>query len=247
MLTEKLDLPLLKRQVLAALEIPVWQLRKVETGVAKATPTTLPGEPTRVPEVNQVQAVGQLNWQQLRQRVAECQSCELHAQRTQTVFGVGSESADWLIIGEAPGQEEDLRGEPFVGRAGQLLDNMLRAINLTRNQIYIANVIKCRPPGNRDPLAAERVACNDYLLRQIALLQPKIIIVVGRVAAHALLSTDESVGKLRGRELSFGENEIPVVVTYHPAYLLRAPLEKMKVWDDLCFARERYNKRLAEG
>jgi len=240
-LAGKLDLPHAKRQVLAALDIPVWQLRKHSNSVAAVEPVSH----TALPEP--VSAVGQLDWQQLRQRVAECQSCELYRQRTQTVFGVGSESADWLIIGEAPGQEEDHRGEPFVGRAGKLLDNMLRAISLTRNQVYIANIVKCRPPGNRDPHTAERAACSGYLSQQIALLQPKLIIVVGRVAAHTLLSTDESVGKLRGRQLSYGERGIPVVVTYHPAYLLRSPLEKSKVWDDLCFARELYNQCLEKG
>ena len=191
--------------------------------------------------------IAQMGWSALRQRISTCRSCDLHQHRTQPVFGVGDESADWLIVGEAPGQEEDHRGEPFVGRAGKLLDNMLAAIGLAREQVYIANIVKCRPPNNRDPHVTERDACHDYLLRQIALLQPKIIIAVGRVAAHSLLATDEAVGKLRRREFSFGEVKIPLVVTYHPAYLLRSPIEKRKVWEDLCFARERYNDRLTEG
>jgi DNA polymerase len=152
------------------------------------------------------------------------------------VFGVGNTQADWLIIGEAPGAEEDRRGEPFVGRAGQLLDEMLRATGQSRGEVYIANVLKCRPPNNRDPELGEARACRGYLDRQIALLKPKIILAVGRIAAQTLLATDTPVGKLRGKLHHLGD--IPLVVTYHPAYLLRSPRQKSKSWADLCLAMD---------
>jgi DNA polymerase len=160
----------------------------------------------------------------------------LHESRTQTVFGVGNQNADWLIIGEAPGAEEDRRGEPFVGRAGKLLDEMLRAAGQSREQVFIANVLKCRPPNNRDPAADEAAACRSYLERQIELLKPKIILAVGRIAAQQLLHTDTPVGRLRGRVHHLGD--IPLVVTYHPAYLLRSPTQKRKSWQDLCLAMD---------
>lgn len=174
------------------------------------------------------------DWQVLRQRVEACTRCQLHTTRTQTVFGVGDPSADWMIIGEAPGAEEDRRGEPFVGRAGQLLDRMLAAIGLSRETAYIANILKCRPPGNRDPHQDEVNQCGEYLQQQIKLVQPKMILAVGRIAAQQLLQRDDAVGKLRGEVHSaFG---IPLVVTYHPAYLLRSPANKAKAWGDLCLA-----------
>jgi len=179
-------------------------------------------------------AADQLDWTELRAAVRDCTRCALHASRTQTVFGVGNKAADWLIIGEAPGAEEDRRGEPFVGRAGQLLDEMLRAAGKERGEVFIANILKCRPPNNRDPEAAEAAACRGYLLRQIELIQPKIILAVGRIAAQQLLDTDTPVGKLRGRLHQFAD--IPMVVTYHPAYLLRSPTQKRKAWQDLCLA-----------
>ena len=177
-----------------------------------------------------------LDWAELRAAVSACTRCSLHKSRTQTVFGVGNQAADWLIIGEAPGAEEDRRGEPFVGRAGQLLDEMLRAVGQAREQVFIANVLKCRPPNNRDPEAAEASACRGYLERQIALLQPKVILAVGRIAAHTLLGTDTPVGRLRGKLHHLGD--IPLVVTYHPAYLLRSPSQKRKAWQDLCLAMD---------
>jgi uracil-DNA glycosylase len=177
-------------------------------------------------------------WSELRDRVAVCTRCTLCESRTQTVFGVGNQGADWLIIGEAPGAEEDRQGEPFVGRAGQLLNSMLRALGLERTEVYIANILKCRPPGNRDPSAAEAAQCLPYLNEQIELLRPKIILVVGRIAAHNLLRTEVSLSRLRQQVHYFGEARIPVVVTYHPAYLLRDPSEKRKAWEDLKFARE---------
>ncbi len=179
-----------------------------------------------------------LDWEPLRERVAACTRCALCQTRTQTVFGVGSRSAEWLIVGEAPGAEEDARGEPFVGRAGQLLNSMLRAIGLEREQVYIANVLKCRPPANRDPSSREASECLPYLHRQVALLKPRILLVVGRIAAQNLLQTDAPLARLRGRAHAFGAARIPLVVTYHPAYLLRTPSDKRKAWADLQFARE---------
>jgi DNA polymerase len=178
------------------------------------------------------------DWEQLRARVAACTRCALSATRTQTVFGVGSPTAEWLIVGEAPGAEEDRQGEPFVGRAGQLLNSMLRAIGLAREQVYIANVLKCRPPGNRDPAANEAAECLPYLERQIALIKPKIMLAVGRIASQHLLRTDVPLGRLRQQVHAFGVSQVPLVVTYHPAYLLRTPTDKRKAWEDLKFARE---------
>jgi len=178
--------------------------------------------------------VAMLDWPGLREKVLGCQGCDLCGTRTQVVFGVGDESADWLIVGEAPGEQEDLQGEPFVGRAGLLLNNMLAAVGLSRETVFIANVIKCRPPGNRDPGPREIEACLGYLHRQIALIQPKMILVVGRVAAQTLLQSDAPVGRLRGQVHTY--EDVPLVVTYHPAYLLRRPVEKRKSWEDLKLA-----------
>jgi DNA polymerase len=178
------------------------------------------------------------DWAPLRARVAACTRCTLSAGRTQTVFGVGNTQADWMVVGEAPGAEEDRRGEPFVGPAGQLLNAMLRAIGLEREQIFIANVLKCRPPNNRDPQAAEVSECLPFLERQIALVKPKIVLVVGRIAAQNLLRSELPLGRLRQQVHGFGASRVPVVVTYHPAYLLRSPAEKRKAWEDLKFARE---------
>lgn len=172
-----------------------------------------------------------LDWDGLRATVSRCEACGLHQGRQQTVFGVGNRQADLLVLGEAPGAEEDRQGEPFVGRAGQLLNAMLGAIGLSREQVFIANILKCRPPQNRDPRPEEVVSCSAYLQRQIELLQPKLILCVGRVAAQNLLKSEEPVGKLRGRE--WRHQDIPVRVSYHPAYLLRSPAEKAKAWQDL--------------
>ena len=188
------------------------------------------------PDIEPLQDPGAgLDWDELRSTVSGCTRCRLHETRTQTVFGVGSPAADWMIVGEAPGAEEDRRGEPFVGRAGKLLDEMLRAIGESRESVFIANVLKCRPPNNRDPKLDESTACRSHLERQIELVRPKIIIAVGRVAAHLLLDTDEPVGRMRGKLHQLGDT--PLVVTYHPAYLLRSPSQKRKSWDDLCLAR----------
>ena len=185
-------------------------------------------------------SIDNMDWDALSACVAACRDCELHAGRTQTVFGVGAREARWLILGEAPGAEEDKRGEPFVGRAGQLLNSMLAAIGLTRDMVYIANILKCRPPQNRDPRPEEALACERYLSRQIALLKPRIILAVGRIAAQNLLKTETPIARLRGKLHSYADTGIPVVVTYHPAYLLRSPGEKAKAWTDLQFARETF-------
>lgn len=179
-----------------------------------------------------------LDWSELTESVRQCTACGLCTSRTQTVFGVGNRKADWLVIGEAPGADEDQQGEPFVGRAGKLLNPMLQAIGLDRDQVFIANILKCRPPENRDPTPAEAESCRPFLERQIALIQPRIMLAVGRIAAQNLLATDTQIGKLRGRIHHFGAARIPLVVTYHPAYLLRSPREKRKSWDDLRLARQ---------
>jgi DNA polymerase len=186
-------------------------------------------------------SIAVMDWVQLKQAVRECVACQLHAKRTQTVFGVGDEAADWLFIGEGPGAEEDARGEPFVGQAGRLLDNMLAAIGLRRgHDVYIANIVKCRPPGNRTPEPAEAHACEGFLQRQIALLRPRLLIALGKTAASNLLNTEASIGSLRGRVHQC--HGLPLIVTYHPAYLLRSLVDKAKAWEDLCFARETMNR-----
>lgn len=176
-----------------------------------------------------------LDWEALQDCVKTCEACGLAATRTQTVFGVGDPNADWLIVGEAPGAEEDRKGEPFVGQAGKLLDNMLAAIQLKRgDNVYIANVLKCRPPENRDPHGEEVRQCDPFLKRQVALIQPKLIIALGKFAAQSLLDTDATIASLRGKLHDY--NGVPVIVTYHPAYLLRNLPDKAKAWEDLCYA-----------
>lgn len=174
------------------------------------------------------------NWDALQAEVSNCKKCALCNTRTQTVFGSGNKQAEWMLVGEAPGQHEDEQGLPFVGNAGLLLTEMLRAIGLTREEVFITNILKCRPPNNRDPHADEVESCNDYLKRQQQLIQPKIILAIGRIAAQALLKTDEPLAKLRGKVHTF--NNTPVVVVYHPAYLLRSLPEKRKAWLDLLYA-----------
>lgn len=178
------------------------------------------------------------DWETLKAEVSVCRKCPLCETRTQTVFGTGNPHADWMLIGEAPGYNEDIQGEPFVGSAGQLLTEMLRAIGLTREEVYIANILKCRPPGNRDPRPDEAASCINYLQRQQALVKPKIILAVGRIAAQTLLQTDEPLSRLRGKIHTF--NDTPVVVVYHPAYLLRQLADKKKAWLDLQFAMQTY-------
>lgn len=175
---------------------------------------------------------------ELASEIASCKRCNLHKERTQTVFGSGDVNAELLIIGEAPGAEEDRLGEPFVGPAGRLLNSMLGAIGLSRQQVYIANILKCRPPGNRDPKPEEVAQCAPYLARQVEMIQPRLILAVGRIAAQNLLQQTTPIGKMRGRRYTYGQLEIPVIVTYHPAYLLRSPREKRKAWADLVLVKD---------
>lgn len=211
-----------RREYLEALGIDVWEPRGTADPEASAPEVAVPSPAA-------------MDWQALREAVTGCTRCPLCETRTQTVFGVGNPDADWMIIGEAPGAEEDRRGEPFVGRAGKLLDEMLKAVGEGRDRSFIANILKCRPPNNRDPKPEESAACRGYLERQIELVNPKIILAVGRIAAQLLLETDAPVGRLRGSVHRLGD--IPLVVTYHPAYLLRSPGQKRKAWDDLNLAR----------
>ncbi len=222
-----------REQVLKELGIaPVWRLRQQPASAAPAG-AEAGGDDRR-------SRILQMDWAQLKEAVASCTACELHKTRTQGVLGVGDRQADWLIIGEAPGADEDAQGEPFVGQAGKLLDAMLAAIGLKRgDNAYIANVLKSRPPGNRNPAPEEVAACMPYLERQIQLIQPKIILALGRFAVQSLLDTEEAIGKLRGRVHQY--QGVPLIVTYHPAYLLRNLPDKEKAWEDLCLARETMN------
>ena len=180
--------------------------------------------------------VGKSSLTELERNVRTCTRCELHSSRVNTVFGTGNPAADWMFVGEAPGAEEDRQGLPFVGRAGQLLNAMLGAVGMSRDLVYIANVLKCRPPNNRDPLGVEVGRCEPYLHQQVAWIRPKIIVAMGRFAAQSLLKTSRPIGKLRGERFEYGDTHIPLVVTYHPAYLLRNPIDKRKAWEDLLFA-----------
>lgn len=252
----------LREMYLERLGIPVWELRRDGTAAADqavrqaapahepalvdpadadpaAAPTPVAGsaEASGVPAAARAAPAGgdDAAWETLRAEVLACTRCPLHRGRKQAVFGVGRRDATVMIVGEAPGAEEDQRGEPFVGRAGQLLNAMLRAIGFAREDVFIANVLKCRPPRNRDPSPDEAAACSDYLERQIALVRPQVMLAVGRISAQWLLQSDSPVGRLRGRLHRYGE--VPLVVTYHPAYLLRSPAEKAKSWQDLCMVR----------
>ncbi|MBN3836221.1 uracil-DNA glycosylase [Burkholderia sp. Ac-20344] len=204
-----------------------------------------PGDPVPAAESRPAGTpIAALDWGALAARVSDCTLCRLCEKRTNTVFGVGDREADWMLIGEAPGENEDKQGEPFVGQAGKLLDNMLQSLSLKRgDNVYIANVIKCRPPGNRNPEPDEVASCEPYLQRQVALVKPKLIVALGRFAAQTLLKTDASIASLRGRVHAY--EGVPVIVTYHPAYLLRSLQDKSKAWADLCLARDTF--RRAEG
>jgi uracil-DNA glycosylase len=216
-----------RRHYLAALGIEEW----------------LPRHATAMPTTVVAPADAATAWQQLTEDVARCTRCELYKTRTRPVLGVGDRQAQWLVVGEAPGAEEDRQGEPFVGRAGQLLDAMLRAIGLARGEnVYIANILKSRPPGNRDPAPVEVAACLPYLERQIELIRPRLILAVGRIAMQNLLGTQSSLGRMRGQVHEFGGLKTPLIVTYHPAYLLRKPEDKRKAWEDLKFARSVYSQ-----
>jgi DNA polymerase len=247
----------LRNAYLEALGIDRWVPRNAPpevSGTGKGFPGFQDAPPARAPSANAENPFPipspvppslppSADWGTLRERVAGCTACaELCRTRTQTVFGVGNTSAEWLVIGEAPGAEEDRQGEPFVGRAGQLLNAMLLAIGLPRESVFIANILKCRPPGNRDPKPEEVSRCLPYLSNQIALLKPKIILAVGRIAAQNLLATDVPLARLRGKLHSFGEAATPLCITYHPAYLLRTPADKRKAWEDLKFARATYRR-----
>jgi len=230
--------PRLTGQQLAALDamgIAVWTRRTPELAPpVPASPEQ--GGPVPVPPAAAASA-SPAAWESLEREALACTKCALHATRTRVVFGVGHRGASWMVIGEAPGADEDRQGEPFVGRAGQLLNEMLRAAGVAREQVYIANILKCRPPDNRDPRPEESESCGGYLQRQIALVQPGLLLAVGRIAAQNLLRVDTPIGQLRGRVHRYGAAGIPLVVTYHPAYLLRSPGQKRKSWDDLCLAR----------
>ncbi|HXD08371.1 MAG TPA: uracil-DNA glycosylase [Burkholderiaceae bacterium] len=253
-----------QRAMLAEMGVRIWNAPEPEVAEAEAPtvreePSAPVARPTQraapcasAPSMDErAIAIASLPWPALRERVQDCTDCGLCESRTRTVFGVGHERARWMIVGEAPGEQEDLAGEPFVGKAGQLLDAMLRSLGLSResgdpgHQVYIANVLKCRPPGNRNPEPQEIERCLPYLRRQIELVQPRLILAVGRFAVQALLGSGEPIGRLRGRVHAFGE--VPVIVTYHPAYLLRSPMEKARAWDDLCLAREVMSRIEAPG
>jgi DNA polymerase len=233
-------------QYLAEIGIPVWRLRSTAISDDEAIAVAANVEPLRNEVAVPVASLGTARvgrgtdrvWDELAAQVRACTRCGLHAGRTQTVFGVGRRDAELFVIGEAPGADEDRQGEPFVGRAGQLLNAMLRAIGLPRSEVYIANILKCRPPSNRDPEPSESAACTPYLSRQIELVQPRVLLAVGRISAQWLLQTDTPIGRLRGRVLRYGERNTPLVVTYHPAYLLRTPLAKATAWTDLCLVKE---------
>jgi len=239
---------------------PLWRLKARDTagesgevendsGSDAAVPTAVEG--AELPQVgaaadDRVTQIARMDWSGLKAAVAGCSACGLRKTCTQTVFGVGDERADWLLVGEAPGAEEDARGEPFVGQAGKLLDAMLASIELNRaDGVYIANVLKCRPPGNRNPEHSEVAQCSPFLARQLELIRPKLILAMGRFACQTLLNTDASIASLRGRLHRY--QGVPLIVTYHPAYLLRTLPDKAKAWEDLCFARRTMADLLAQG
>jgi len=242
-----------RKRLLAEMGLaPLWRLRRADSEAMPLAlhPETHAEHPLPVPSgaaervapmvlteaVAREASIGQMDWVALKQAVPACTACGLHAGRKQAVIGVGDEHADWLLVGEAPGAEEDRLGEPFVGQAGRLLDAMLDALALKRGQnVYIANVLKCRPPGNRNPEAGEVAQCTPFLLRQIALIEPRLIVAMGRFAAQTLLATDATIASLRGRVHRYAG--VPLIVTYHPAYLLRNLPDKAKAWADLVFAR----------
>ena len=219
---------------------PVWRKRNVVQPEETVEMTQQPSEYQPSLDVSgdadsRITRIMRMDWPTLEESVAGCTACPLSQSRTQTVFGVGDPAADWLFAGEGPGAEEDAKGEPFVGQAGMLLDNMLKSIGLKRGEnVYITNVVKCRPPDNRTPKPGEVAACAPYLDRQIELIQPKLIVALGKVAAQRFLDTDQSIASLRGAVHAY--QTIPLIVTYHPAYLLRNLADKAKAWEDLCFA-----------
>jgi DNA polymerase len=243
--------PLAETAITAGAAAPVAAPAPITPSIASiAPPTAPPAPPVALPTTPQedaplhrdrAAAIARMDWEELARAVGECSACALCERRRQAVLGVGDTAADWLFIGEGPGAEEDIKGEPFVGQAGKLLDAMLSAIGLARGQnVYIANTVKCRPENNRTPHAEEMAACRPFLLRQMALLQPRLIVLLGKAAAHSVLDDDQALAKLRQKPLHFGE--IPVVVTYHPAYLIRNLPEKAKAWEDLCWAKRLFER-----
>ncbi len=230
---------------------PLWVRRGVPAQTESVpAPAVPPEQVTPVPNVSAEpllrqsadSSISSLDWPELKQKVHDCTACKLRAGCTQTVFGVGDEKADWLFVGEGPGADEDAQGEPFVGQAGKLLDNMLAAIKLKRgSNVYIANIVKCRPPDNRTPEADEIATCLPYLQRQIALIKPKLIVALGKTAATSLLGRDATLGSLRGTVHDY--HGTPLIVTYHPAYLLRSPAEKAKAWQDLRLAQHQISQQ----
>lgn len=252
---------------LRALEIDVWERRDLPRPAPEPVAADVAAPPVRVVEAKRapvsvpvapIEPAGSgtaidpghaagLGWDALEQAIRECRRCPLHQTRTQGVVGVGNRQSSWLVIGEAPGADEDRQGEPFVGRAGQLLNSMLKAMGLAREQVYIANILKSRPPNNRDPRPEEVRECIPYLYRQIELINPRLILCVGRIAAQTLLGTDTPIGKLRGKLHHLAPMHPtgaprPMIVTYHPAYLLRSPAEKRKAWGDLVLAMQTYER-----
>lgn len=225
-------------QYLKAMEVDVWVSRNTRSAEEPETQVEL-GNQENERVVNLSEPLAE-KWLLLEKEVSECKKCSLSSTRTQTVFASGSINSEWMLIGEALGQNEDLEGQPFVGNAGKLLTEMIRAIGLAREQVYICNIIKCRPPNNRNPKTEEVNSCDDYLQRQIALVNPKIILAIGRIAAQTLLKTSEPLAKLRG--VSHQLAGVPLVVVYHPAYLLRSLLEKRKAWQDLQLAMKVYQE-----
>lgn len=225
------------------MEIPLWTLQ--DSGNKLATEKIKDDDMSKK-LMTRDQKIATLDWQKLRLAVKNCKVCDLYKTRSNPVFGTGNPNADLLVIGEAPGANEDRQGEPFVGRGGQLLTNMLSAIGFERGDYYIANILKSRPPNNRDPSLTEVKACTPYLLRQISLIKPKLILAVGRIAAHFLLATDASMASLRGNLFHFGVNKIPLLVTYHPAYLLRSPREKRKAWQDMLCVKKQLDLEIIE-
>jgi len=224
---------------LRAMGVTIWTPQSAPQKAPPAAAVVMPAAVTALAESPAAPGIANVDDMlgALARRVSECRRCELHQGRTQTVFGVGDPAADLMIIGEAPGAEEDRQGEPFVGRAGKLLNEMLRAIGLQRREVYIANILKCRPPNNRDPKPEEAAECSEYLFQQIELIRPRLILVLGRIAAQRLLNTDTALARLRGKLHQHPQTGVPLVVTYHPAYLLRTPSDKRKAWQDLLFLR----------
>lgn len=227
---------------LSALEIEVWRSKDFHAVVEPPKKEFVEIKPASIEVVCETEQrpalkLNTFSFDELREQVSRCTRCGLHATRKHAVFGVGHARAELLIVGEAPGADEDRQGEPFVGKAGQLLNQMLRAIGLAREEVFICNILKCRPPNNRDPLPEEVEACRPYLNEQIGRIEPRLVLAVGRIAAQSLLGVATPVGKLRSKKHIMESCGLPVVVTYHPAYLLRSPKEKRKAWEDLKFAR----------